>query len=307
MTNFFEQQDRARKNSFYFLLIFSFCIFSTAFCTGMLFLSIFASFSNFELTFNPFNIFNSLSTSTIFLTFICVLSVILLGYKNKLALLNQGGYVVAEELGAKQIFSQTATKEEKVLINVVEEMAIASTTPPPEIYVLEQKGINAFVAGTNPQNAIICVTRGALRYLNKEELQGVVAHEFSHIFNGDMSLNIKTTAVMYGVLYIVVSGMHMILPLSFRDEKRRDKFILYPVFILLGILLFAISTYGLFFSTVVNLFINKEREYLADASAVQFTIFPDGILGALKKIVAHGRMIRLRASSAYSHMYYSNP
>ena len=177
--------------------------------------------------------------------------------------------------------------ERAVLLNVVEEMAIASGTPVPPVFILDnERAINAFAAGTTPQNAVIGVTRGTIETLNREELQGVIAHEFSHILNGDMRLNLRLIGVLNGILLISMVGFILLRSTSVRSfrshptGKRGSN----PL-PLLGLLLYIIGYVGVFFGQLIKAaWCRDSREYLADSSAVQFTRYPDGIAGALKKI-----------------------
>ncbi|WP_224408438.1 M48 family metalloprotease, partial [Afifella sp. IM 167] len=169
------------------------------------------------------------------------------------------------------------------LRHVVEEMAIASGVPVPEIYLLEQEaGINAFAAGYTPADAAVAVTQGALETLSRAELQGVIAHEFGHILNGDMRLNIRLMGVLFGILVLALLGRFLLS--SARLSARRDG----RGVLAIGLALVAVGYVGLFFGRLIQASVSRQREFLADASAVRFTREPSGIAGALKKIGAAG-------------------
>ena len=194
-------------------------------------------------------------------------------------------------MGGRPLSPQTTDPDERKILNVVEEMAIASGTPVPPVYLLEQEdGINAFAAGYTPGDAVIGVTRGCIRNLTRDELQGVIAHEFSHILNGDMRLNIRLIGVLYGILLISMTGW-----IIFRSHGQFGPRTMtgatatgagsnpWP---LVGLALYVLGYVGVFFGNLIKAAVSRQREFLADASAVQFTRNPDGIAGALKKIGA---------------------
>lgn len=196
--------------------------------------------------------------------------------------LSDGGKTIALALGGRVVAANPTDIDEKKLRNVVEEMAIASGIPVPEIYVLDhEESINAFAAGHSPADAAIGVTRGAIRNLNREELQGVIAHEFSHILNGDMKLNIRLISLVFGLLFLTVIGRILLYsqPSSDRDNKNAGL-----ALILFGLLLIVIGWISVFFGKMIQAAISRQREHLADASAVQFTRNPLGLAAALKKI-----------------------
>src|SRR5262249_2273093 len=173
------------------------------------------------------------------------------------------------------------------LLNVVEEMSIASGVPMPEVYLMpDEKGINAFAAGTAPDNAVIGVTEGCVRHLKRDELQGVIGHEFSHILNGDMRLNMRLIGVVFGLLCIMLVGRVMLDAFirggSPRSSSARNANP--PPIFLLAIGLIVIGWPGAFFGRLIQAAVSRQREFLADASAVQFTRNPLGLAGALKKI-----------------------
>jgi len=223
----------------------------------------------------------------------------------KMALLRDGGEVVARQLGGEPISPDTEDPAERRLLNVVEEMAIAAGTPVPTVYLLEREpGINAFAAGRSSDDAVIGVTDGCLRLLDRDQLQGVIAHEFSHVLNGDMRLNLRLIGWLYGILVLSLIGRTLLhggrLP---GTERRRigGSF-------LFGAALVALGWLGVFFGRLIQSAVSRQREYLADASAVQFTRNPDGVAGALRKIGGLSRGSRLRTSGAQeaAHLFFGD-
>ncbi|MBT8083913.1 MAG: M48 family metallopeptidase [Woeseia sp.] len=229
----------------------------------------------------------------------------------KTARLSSGGGTVARDLGGTQVPPDVNDPLRRRLRNVVEEMSIASGIPVPEIYVLEQEtGINAFAAGFTTGDAAIAVTRGTLEILNRDELQGVIAHEFSHILNGDMRLNIRMMGVLFGIMVLGLIG-RFILRSSYRtglssSRSRRGSGGGAPV-LLIGVGLIVVGSVGVFMSRLIKAAVSRQREYLADASAVQFTRQTDGIANALKKIGGYQRHSYLKAADPeeVSHMLFA--
>lgn len=223
--------------------------------------------------------------------------------------LRAGGRAIAEMIGAREVSLQTTDLRERQLLNIVEEMAIASGLPLPAVYVLDDEtGINAFAAGLTTSDAVVTITRGTLEKLNRDELQGVVAHEFSHILNGDMRLNVRLTAVLFGILAIGLLGRGIIGNLRFSRPRRSSKEgngII--VALAVGLVLLILGYVGYFFGRLIQAAVSRQREFLADASAVQFTRNPGGITGALKKIggYALGSRIQSTKASELSHFFFS--
>ncbi len=208
---------------------------------------------------------------------LAIMAVVLLASLFRMLQLSSGGRSIAEQLGGRLLNTHPETAAEKRLLNIVEEMAIASGIPVPSVYLIEEAAINAFAAGYQPADAIIGVTRGTLEHLNRDELQGVIAHEFSHIFNGDMRLNLRLIALIYGVMVIALSGR---LLLRGGHHSRKDR----GAVIGAGLVLIVLGYVGVFFGNIIKAAISRQREFLADASAVQFTRNNQGIASALKKI-----------------------
>ena len=217
------------------------------------------------------------------------------------ARLGSGGAAVAKMAGARLVPSNTADPLERRLRNVVEEMAIAAGVRVPEVYVMDQeRGINAFAAGWDVSGAALAVTRGMLERLTRDELQGVIGHEFSHILNGDMRLNIRMLGVLAGIVFLGSIGEFVIR--SVRGTKEKEALAVF----LIGVALFIIGYVGLFFARVIKAAVSRQREYLADASSVQFTRNPDAIAGALDQIRASagGTLIANRYAEEMSHMFF---
>lgn len=238
------------------------------------------------------------------LTTLAVLALILGGTFYRMASLSGGGAAVAEMVGAREIHLASASASEQRLIHVVEEMAIASGTRIPRVFVMDgQRGINAFAAGYSPNEAAIAVTQGALEQLDRDELQGVIAHEFSHILNGDMRLSIQLIGVVAGLVLIGDVGsffMQFGRGDSDLDVRRRGDARL----VILGLCIWLIGSVGVFFGALIKAAISRQREYLADASAVQFTRNPQGIGGALIKIGDAGSNVVHLHARELSHMYF---
>jgi len=218
----------------------------------------------------------------------------------KRAELAQGGSAVATMLGGQLVNPDTTDPDERRLLNVVEEMAIASGTPVPQVYVLPDASINAFAAGYTTSDAVIGVTRGCMQLLTRDELQGVIAHEFSHILNGDMRLNVRLICLIFGILGIATVGRVLL------RARTRGKGA--GAVQLLGLLMFLIGSIGVFFGRLIQSAISRQREFLADASAVQFTRNPSGLAGALKKIggLIYGSTIESPHASEACHMFFAN-
>ncbi len=217
-----------------------------------------------------------------------------------LSLARGGGATIARELGGRLVARASNDPLERRLINVVDEMAIASGVPVPAVYVLDaEQGINAFAAGARSTDGVVAVTRGALEQLSRDELQGVIAHEFSHILNGDMRLNLRLIGVLHGILLLTLAGR--VLMRSARGSDRGAA----PM-ILVGIALVVVGYIGVLFGKLIKAAVSRQREYLADAAAVQFTRNPDGIAGALKRIAGIGSTIRHPRAEEASHMFFGS-
>lgn len=225
----------------------------------------------------------------------------------KVAQLASGGQAVALMMGGKEVLGTTTDAREKRLLNVVEEMALAAGVPVPPVYILEEPGINAFAAGYTSGDAVVAVSRGALDYLTRDELQGVVAHEFSHILNGDMRLNIRLIGLIFGIMALSIIGRILLLTSGRRASSREDPRARIALMVL-GVAAIVLGLVGAFFGRLIMAAVSRQREYLADASAVQFTRNPDGIGGALKKIggLAEGSRVNNPQAAEAGHMFFAN-
>jgi len=278
--SFYQNQDNARRKTG--LLIFYF-VTAVVLIVVAVNAAIFAMFwlsGDLRMTVGQW-----LQSSVCWLTAGATLAAIILGSLFRIAKLAKGGIAVAYMAGATALDPGTRDSKERLLINVVEEMAIASGTPVPRIFVMQQEqAINAFVAGTESNNTVLAVTRGCLEKLTRDELQGVVGHEFSHILNGDMGLNVRLIGILAGILFIGQIGEFLVRGSSRRGyysrSSNKDSSKLVP----LGLALMLIGYVGLFFGRLIKAAISRQREFLADASSVQFTRNPDGIASALYAI-----------------------
>ena len=279
--NFFERQAQARSQSKRLLLLFVGAVFAivTAVCGGIFLLLLMgADARELEQMGGALGLLRRFSGLLLF-TAAATALVIAAASLYRIASLRGGGATVARAMGGREVSEDTRDPELRRLRNVVEEIAIASSLPVPAIFVLEDEpGINAFAAGYAPGDAAVAVSRGALMHLNRDELQGVIAHEFSHVLNGDMRLNIRLMGVLFGVLALGVIGGR-VLELT-RGSRSRDAG---PI-VAVGLVLMVVGYVGLFFGRLIKAAVSRQREFLADASAVQFTRQTHGIAGALKKI-----------------------
>jgi Zn-dependent protease with chaperone function len=225
----------------------------------------------------------------------------------KIAQLRGGGTTVAENLGGYRVPQNTTDPVERRLINVVEEMAIASGVPVPPVYLLKnEKAINAFAAGYSPSDAVVAVTQGTAEQLTRDQLQGVVAHEFSHILNGDMRLNIRLIGILHGILLMGLIGRMLFNIAARGGGNRRGKNDGTVYLLASGLVLMLLGLLGTIFGNLIKAAVSRQREYLADSSAVQFTRNPEGIAGALKCIGAAvmGSKLANPRAAEMSHMYF---
>src|SRR5262245_18680875 len=223
----------------------------------------------------------------------------------KTSQLRSGGGTVARLLGGKPVPLDPSDPKERQLRNVVEEMAIASGVPVPEIYVLDgESGINAFAAGWGPADAAVAVTRGCLESLDRDELQGVIAHEFSHVFHGDMRLNIRLMGVLFGIVCLATIGRILVRAMP-RGGSGKGKGGAAGV-ALFGVALILIGSLGVFFSRLIQAAVSRQREFFADASAVQYTRNPRGIGMALAKIGGLGARLETAHAQEASHMLFAD-
>src|SRR5262249_37906002 len=224
----------------------------------------------------------------------------------KVAQLSSGGQAVALMMGGEEVPGTTTDPRQKRLLNVVEEMALAAGVPVPPVYVLKEPGINAFAAGYAPGDAAGAASTGGLNYWTRDELQGVVAHEFSHILNGDMRLNIRLIGLIFGIMALSIIGRILMLTSGGRSSGRGDS---RGGLVLLGLGVFVLGLVGAFFGRLIMAAVSRQREDLADASAVQFTRNPDGIGGGLKKNrrPAQGARHRQPPAPQGRHHFFAHP
>ena len=237
---------------------------------------------------------------------LATLTLIVGGSLFKIGQLRAGGTAVAESVGGRRVTPNTTDPIERRLVNVVEEMALASGVPVPPIYILpEEQGINAFAAGYSPSDAVVAVTRGTAEQLSRDQLQGVVAHEFSHILNGDMRLNIRLIGVLHGILLMGLIG-RILFRIAAHSGNSRSKNNSAILFIVVGLVTIILGYLGTLIGNIIKAAVSRQREYLADSSAVQFTRNPEGISGALKRIGASvfGSKIKHPNAAEMSHMYF---
>ncbi len=275
--NFFEHQARARRQTRWLIVAFGVATILFVLAIDIVLLVAMGGLGDGRGQVASEDLFLPLAGTSV-----VVVGVILLASLYRTMTLRSGGAAVATELGGVRVDADTADPLRQRLRNVVEEMALASGVPVPDVYVLEREsGINAFAAGYTTSDAAIAVTRGTLEKLNREQLQGVIAHEFSHILNGDMRLNIRMIGVLFGILVIAVIGRRMLVMRHRGFRSRNDG---RGGIVMLALAITAIGYLGLFMARWIKASVSRRREFLADASAVQFTRNPDGIAGALKQI-----------------------
>ena len=304
--NFFESQDRVRKKTVLLVVLFALAVVALIIITNVLIMIVFG-FVDTEQVRNGQTLIRHMDWKTFAAVGAGVSVVVLAGSLYKMMALSAGGKVVAESLGGQLIPPNSQDPNQRKLLNVVEEMAIASGTPAPPVYLLaEEQGINAFAAGFSPRDAVIGVTRGAIEHLSREQLQGVIAHEFSHIFNGDMRLNIRLMGALYGILILGMLGYYLLYSTSFSGRRRgNDKGAGAIVALAIGLMVIGFS--GTFFGGLIRASVSRQREYLADASAVQFTRNPNGIAGALKRIggLESGSRVDNPGAPELSHAFFA--
>lgn len=242
---------------------------------------------------------------------ICTAAIIILLAVYKYYQLRGGGVSVAEMMGGRRVDAATQDVHERKLMNVVEEMSIASSTPVPAVFIFDkQRGINAFAAGYTVDDCVIGVTEGCTRLLTRDELQGVIAHEFSHILNHDMRLNLRLVVFVYGLIIIALLGRSIVEGSQEASDyvSSGEGDVAGGAVALIGYIIYAFGAFGAMMATLVKCAVSREREYLADASAVQFTRNPEAFSGALKKIAAwdNGSRVNGAHASELSHMFFGS-
>lgn len=304
--NFFEHQDAARRSTSRLVILFMLAVAGLVALTNLLAIALmsytetgqFVLLDDMPLKYYQSGMFAAVT--------IAVIVLIAGGSFFKMVQLASGGRAVAEALGGTLVPRSSDIANQRRLLNVVEEMAIASGTPVPSVYILDEPGINAFAAGLAPGDAVIGVTRGTVEQLSRDELQGVIAHEFSHILNGDMKLNLRLTGVLHGILILGILGYYIVRMLRHSRSSSSEKggAAIVALF-LLGLGLMIIGYVGTFFGNIIKAMVSRQREYLADASSVQFTRNRDGIADALKKIGGAGSILGNPSAPEYSHAFFA--
>ena len=292
--NFFEHQDRARRQTVYLIFLFAIAIVGTI-------LALYAVLAIAVAT--------ELKTSfwqpeMLILISIIVIVTVAIGSAIKLWKLRAGGKIIAFSMGGRLVNSNTQDELERRLLNVVEEMAIASGVSVPPVYLMDyEPGINAFAAGFTINDAVIGVTRGSLEQLSREQLQGVIAHEFSHIIHGDMRLNLYLIGVVQGILLIHLCGRELLRLINNGPSSKRKK---QGLIVIAALALFVIGYIGFICGRLIKSAIGRQREFLADASAVQYTRNPWGISGALRQIggLKAGSKIKAPKAEEASHLFF---
>ncbi len=308
--DFYSEQDSARRNTRLLVILFICAVLVLIGITNVLIAALLFFGATAGLPFADAETIHSFLAGFSLETFawvsLGVLSTIFLVVVFKWAQLAAGGKAVAESMGGTRIIPQTEDDAEKRCLNVVEEMALAAGLPVPPVYLMAgERGINAFAAGISPSDAVIGVTQGSLDRFNREQLQGVVAHEFSHILNGDMRLNIRLAALLKGITFIGDIGEAIV-----RGGRRRHGYSsrnrMPAQALAIGLALWVIGWLGGLFAGFIKAAISRQKEYLADASAVQFTRNPQGVADALKVIGGHvpGSFVVASRANELSHIFF---
>ena len=296
--DFWAKQEQAQRYTFVLTVLFLLAVFFTIFLMNVVVgVLLFAFHKAGSVFIHQFSLIIVLGMS----------SVILLGSAVEWLRLREGGRALAARLNARRIFIDATVPEEQLLRNVVEELSIASGVPAPALYVLDDElGVNAFVAGYMAYDRVLVVTWGMLQTLDRQELQGVIAHEYSHIRQGDTALNLKLMALLSGLLSIGMLGSWVAqsgfsLQRNFRQERYAD-----APFIVVGGMIWLIGSVGVLMARLIKFAILRQREYFADAASVQFTRSP-GVLQALLRIRAHhvGTQLHGVYTEAISHFCFA--
>ncbi len=286
MASFFDHQERARGRTGWLVILF---VFGTLGITGCVTAIVAFAMPHAWFVAIPVGL------GIVGVPFLC-----------KLLSLGSDGASVALALGGVPLSPQASDPAERKVLNVVQEMAIASGMPIPRVYVLDEGSINAFAAGTGPESAVIGVSRGAIEQLTRDELQGVMAHEFSHIFHGDVKINMRAIAAIFGLLAIGYVGYVLLRGAGSVGRGARKGKEAVVVIAAVGLAFIVLGAIGTFFARLMQAAISRQREFLADASAVQYTRNPSGIAGALQKIMVQSdtRMDHAEASQ-FNHLFFA--
>ena len=320
--NFFQAQDRARHNTMLLVVLFIAAVTALVLSVYAVLFIVLQGNKVIDSTVAPDigsgafdGIVAAFSMSTWFdpTLFLYssggVLSVVAIGSMAKIVALSGGGSAVAESMNGSPVLFTTRDPAERRLLNIVEEMSIASGTPMPQVYLIPDEGINAFAAGTKISNAAIGVTRGALRHFNREQMQGVIAHEFSHIINGDMRMNIRLISIISGIMLLGILGHYAIRGVFYSSLARsnsRSKGQAMMAGLAIGVTLLIVGFVGTFFGNWIRAAVSRQREFLADAAAVQFTRNPEGIASALQRIGKRNGVLEDKHAAEYAHLFFAH-
>ena len=309
--DFYAEQDSARRNTRLLVLLFLLAVVVLILISNVLFVMLFYFAGAFGLPIADADTIHSFLSGFSWEMFgfvsLGVVSTVFLVVLVKWIQLAAGGKVVAERLGGSRILPQTDDTNERRCLNVVEEMALAAGLPVPPVYLLAaERGINAFAAGISPADAVIGITRGSIDNFNREQLQGVIAHEFSHILNGDMRLNIRLAALLKGITFVGDVGQVLVRGGRHQGRSYSKSKGMPAQLLVIGLALWVLGWLGGLFAGFIKAAISRQKEYLADASAVQFTRNPQGVAGALKVIGGYvpGTFIVKSRANELSHIFF---
>ncbi|MEX1121283.1 MAG: M48 family metallopeptidase, partial [Balneolales bacterium] len=310
--DFFESQENARKLTRRLVILY---VLAVVLIIVTVYIVVSVIFLDPEARMGDSLVQRLWNAELFFTVSIATLIVISSGTLFRVIQLRGGGASVAEMMGGKKINPSTTDRNERQLVNVVEEMSIASGVAVPDIFVMDKEdSINAFAAGYTTNDAAVAVTRGTLEQLDRDELQGVIAHEFSHIFNGDMRLNVRLIGILNGILLLNLLGFMLLRGGIYGSMGRRrsrsggDKGGGAAAILALAIGLIVIGYIGMLFGRMIQSAVSRQREYLADAAAVQYTRNPEGLAGALSKIrdAAKGAKMQDAHAMELSHMFFAS-
>lgn len=312
MKDFFDHQERARRSTWWLGLFFVLGVVGTVGSLVLLVGAIALMKAKGSASVDSIDDLARPELGWAWATAGLAIVIIFLVSLHRLWQLSRGGGAVAEMLGGRLVDRQTTDPAERRLLNVVDEMALASGVPVPPVYVLEEGSINAFAAGTTHADAALGVTRGCIDILDRDELQGVIAHEFSHVFHGDMRINARTAAAIAGIMAIATIGyviFRFVGPALARSGggRKNNGAAIGVALMLGGLVLMIVGFGGSLFGSLMQAAMSRQREFLADASAVQYTRNPRGIAGALRKIKASSRTpIHSSHARDMNHFFFSN-
>jgi Zn-dependent protease with chaperone function len=308
MRNFFEQQDHARRLTFRFATILALATVGTILVTGIALAALVTllSIAHVRATTNiqldqQYLLNEFLSRCWLGVGVSCTIVLGTALFKT-FQLLDGGGWALARQLGGQQVLRDAPDPQHRQLVNIVEELTVASGVPAPKVFVLpDEPGINAFAAGMRPKDMVVGVTQGALDMLDRSQLQGVLAHEFSHILNRDVQLNLKTLGILDGIE--AIASVARYLGRMSRSSTTQAA----PLAAVFAAVLWPIGKIGWLFGLLAKMALNRQREFLADAAAVQFTRNPEALADVLKLIAAHERGAEVESNAAQlaSHLFFA--